>query len=141
MKRRRALQVAATLVAGSLAGCNNATRSSTPSTATLTPVDVPAGTVTVEVGPLGAPFFKPGTGDPLTVPTGTTVRFVWRTDDHNLVIDEQPEGGSWAGTPGGLEDLYNTGYVHEYTFEVPGRYTYYCAPHESAGMWGSIRVE
>lgn len=29
-------------------------------------------------------------------------------------------------------------YVH--TFETPGQYSYYCIPHESGGMTGSVRV-
>lgn len=29
----------------------------------------------------------------------------------------------------------------EWTFEVPGEYTYFCIPHEAAGMVANLTVE
>lgn len=38
------------------------------------------------------------------------------------------------------EGLIDEGESYEHTFEVPGRYEYYCIPHESAEMEGTVRV-
>lgn len=39
------------------------------------------------------------------------------------------------------EGLLAQGAEYEHTFEAPGTYEYYCIPHESSGMIGTIRVE
>lgn len=31
--------------------------------------------------------------------------------------------------------------TYRHTFEVPGRYEYYCIPHEGSGMVGTVRVK
>ncbi|WP_435182893.1 plastocyanin/azurin family copper-binding protein [Halobellus sp. EA9] len=97
-------------------------------------------TVTVTVGPGGSLVFEPGTSEPLQIAPGTTVKFVWDSDNHNIVVSSQPEGANWQGTPGGEAKLYNTGYTYTHTFETLGTYEYYCAPHQSAGMVGTIEV-
>jgi plastocyanin len=82
----------------------------------------------------------------LTVPRGATV--TWRntgaiahtaTDDPSKAQDKAnavlPAGASpWDS--GNVEP----GQSWSYTFETPGQYTYFCIPHESAGMVGRIRV-
>ena len=35
----------------------------------------------------------------------------------------------------------NQGEEFRHTFEVPGEYTYFCIPHEAAGMVASLTVE
>lgn len=97
-------------------------------------VDAPEGTEVVEVGPNGNLVFDP---DELTVSTGTTVRFVWQSNTHNVVVTSQPEDADWSGH----EDIENDGFSFESTFEVPGRYEYVCGPHQSQGMTGAIVVE
>jgi plastocyanin len=39
------------------------------------------------------------------------------------------------------DGLIANGQTFEHTFDRPGRYEYFCIPHESAGMTGTIRVE
>ncbi len=90
------------------------------------------------MGPGGNLVFEPAD---LTIAPGTTVNFVWESDNHNIVVDGQPDGAEWEGTPGGASDIYNTGYEYSHTFQTTGTYEYYCDPHLSAGMEGTITVE
>jgi plastocyanin len=95
------------------------------------------GTATVEVGagPSGLKF-TPGTDEALTIKPGTTVTFKWVSDGHNIVVESQPEGASWKGH----EPIENTGFSLEHTFDTKGTYEYFCQPHKSAGMVGTIEV-
>ena len=94
------------------------------------------GTETVTVGPGGSLVFSPGTDEPLRIAPGTTVEFVWESDNHNIVVESQPEDAGWEGH----EPLEDTGFTYEHTFETLGTYEYYCEPHRSAGMVGTIEV-
>ncbi|SFR41001.1 Plastocyanin [Halogeometricum rufum] len=94
------------------------------------------GSETVAVGPDGSLVFTPGTEEPLQITPGTTVTFNWESDNHNIVVDSQPEGAGWSGH----EPIENTGFTYEHTFETLGEYEYHCAPHKSAGMLGAIEV-
>jgi len=88
----------------------------------------------IMVGTSGAPLaFSP---DSVTISPGTTVTFSWGTDGHNIVVDSQPDGANW----GGVSSVENTGFEHQHTFETEGTYEYYCEPHLSAGMEGTIEV-
>jgi plastocyanin len=104
-------------------------------TETATALDLP-----VEVGPGGRLEFEPSGDRPLAVEPGTSVEFVWRSDNHNVVVDAQPEGADWRGTPGGPEKFYDEGYAYSHTFEVPGTYEFHCEAHEPAGMEGTVVV-
>ena len=92
-----------------------------------------------------------------TVEPGTTVR--WRNTDRGVhtvsaygdAIPDEAEyfatGGfgseqaakdAWyTNTAGGLDPQES----FEHTFDVPGEYSYYCIPHEAAGMVGTVIVE
>ena len=94
------------------------------------------GTATVEVGPNGNTVFTPGTEEPLYVKPGTTVKFVWESDTHNIVVESQPDGAGWEGH----ETIEDTGFEYEHTFDTKGTYEYFCQPHESLGMVGTIEV-
>lgn len=94
------------------------------------------GTETVKVGPNGDFVFTPGTNEPLAITPGTTVKFVWESDTHNIVVESQPEEANWEGH----ETIEDTGFEYEHTFEVKGTYEYFCQPHKSAGMTGTIEV-
>ena len=94
------------------------------------------GSEEVVVGPDGSLVFSPGTDEALQILPGTTVTFTWDSDNHNIVVDSQPEGAGWEG----YETIENTGFTYEHTFETLGTYEYYCAPHQSAGMVGTIEV-
>ncbi|MFC7226254.1 plastocyanin/azurin family copper-binding protein [Salinirubellus salinus] len=91
----------------------------------------------VIVGPGGSLVFEPAE---LYVKPGTTVNFVWESDLHNIVVESQPEGANWEGTEGGAADTYDTGHEYSFTFETTGTYEYYCAPHRSSGMVGTVIV-
>lgn len=93
---------------------------------------------TVTVGPNGDLSFDP---KEITVETGTTVTWVWESDNHNVVVESQPDGANWEGTEGGESDLYDEGHEYEFAFETTGAYEYFCAPHKSAGMVGTVVVE
>ena len=92
--------------------------------------DPPGGVEVVELVDFA---FEPS---PLAVAPGTTVEFVWITDNHNIVVDEQPADADWDG----YEAIENEGFLYEYTFEVEGVYEYHCAPHIGLGMVGEIDV-
>jgi plastocyanin len=93
----------------------------------------------VLVGPNAKNVFTPGTTDPLTIDAGTRVQWNWRSANHNIRVDEQPDAADWAGTAG--DGVYHTGHSHEHTFEVPGEYHYVCVPHEGLGMVADLVVE
>ncbi len=84
----------------------------------------------------------------LTIPVGDTV--TWRTVGvipHTSTADpeeaQSPE--EHVQLPQGAES-WNSGLVNqdeafERTFDVAGEYTYFCIPHEAAGMIGYLTVE
>jgi len=96
------------------------------------------GSKEVIVGPGGSLVFEPAE---LTIAPGTTVNFVWESDNHNIVVESQPDGAGWEGTKGGASKTYNTGHEYSHTFETTGTYEYFCQPHKTAGMVGSITVQ
>ncbi len=81
--------------------------------------------------------FEPGTSEALTIPPGTTVNFVWQTDNHNIEIDAAPAESEWEG----VSEIHNSGYETQHTFEVTGTYEFFCRPHLGQGMTGTIVVE
>lgn len=123
MNRRHFMRATGTVVvAGSLAGCSGNGNGGG------------GDENTVQVGPDNSLVFDP---DSLTVSSGTEVTFVWESDGHNIVVENQPNGADWAG----VEELKNTGFEHSQTFDTPGDYEYYCEPHQGQGMVGTITVE
>ncbi|WP_336364724.1 putative baseplate assembly protein [Halalkalicoccus salilacus] len=56
-------------------------------------------TVTIEVGVTtddNVPGFSPAA---VRIDPGTRVRFIWVTDGHTVVVENQPPGGDWPGHP------------------------------------------
>jgi len=96
------------------------------------------GSEEVVVGPGGELVYEPAD---LTVAPGTTVNFVWESDNHNVVPDSIPDDAQWEGTPGAPEETYDTGNDYSHTFDVEGTYDYFCQPHVGAGMEASITVQ
>lgn len=88
--------------------------------------------VTVAVGPGGELVFDPAR---VRISPGPTVRFVWDSDNHSIVVGEQP-AAAWDGH----ETVEDAGFSDAHTFTVPGRYEYWCRPHRTAGMEGTIFV-
>jgi plastocyanin len=89
---------------------------------------------TVAVGPGGSLVFDPAE---LTVDPGATVEFTWESNFHTVTVESQPDGANWSGTG---EETHDSGYTLTHTFEVAGTYEYYCQPHRSSGMEGTVVV-
>ncbi len=75
--------------------------------------------------------------DEITVSVGTTVTWEWGTNNHNVHVQNQPDGADWPGE----QEVFNEGHEYSYTFEVPGTYEYVCQPHASQGMAGAVVLE
>jgi plastocyanin len=87
--------------------------------------------------------FEPST---LTIPKGTTV--TWRNTGAvgHTVTDDPAKAANKADAalPSGVEPWdsgnINPGGTFQRTFDTPGTYTYFCIPHEAAGMVATITV-
>lgn len=90
--------------------------------------------VTVTVGPIGELIFDP---EAVRISTGTTVTWVWDSDNHNIVVGGQPPEADWEGH----EPIEKEGFTYTHTFTVAGLFEYWCQPHQSAGMEGTIIVD
>ncbi|MFC6953875.1 plastocyanin/azurin family copper-binding protein [Halorubellus litoreus] len=90
----------------------------------------------VEVAPDGFRF-SPET---FTIDAGDTVHWQWKDSGHNVRVREKPEDSDWTGTPGDASDTYGEGYLHAHTFDAPGEYECFCAPHQTLGLEGSFTV-
>lgn len=90
----------------------------------------------------------------LTIGVGGTVTWVFEAGDaHTVTADEDrlPAGAAFFTTGGAASEgearrelgdaLLTQGATFEHTFTEPGRYEYFCIPHESLGMKGVIIVE
>lgn len=80
--------------------------------------------------------FNPGTEEPLYVKPGTQVKWVWKSDGHNIVVESKPDGSDWSGH----EPIEDAGFTYTHTFETLGEYKYFCEPHKSLGMIADIVV-
>lgn len=88
---------------------------------------------TVLVGPETENVFDPAS---LEIQTGTEVTFVWESSGHSLIVDSQPDGADWSG----VSETQDQGYEHTHVFDVAGTYEYYCDPHRTFGMEGTVTV-
>jgi len=140
---RRALGLAAVLVlapacggASSPAGvASSFAATAEPSRSTVLATDAPSATpnATRSSGPalisMGEHFFDPSL---LKISVGTTV--IW----HNFgeqTHDIHARDGSFNSP------LLDQGGTFTFTFNKPGKYPYYCMPHEGDGMFAEIDVE
>ena len=92
----------------------------------------PAWAVDVQMGYDGNLIFEPAD---VTISAGETVHFVNNMlPPHNVIVEDRPDltHESLAMLPGEEFDI---------TFNDPGDYTYWCAPHRSAGMIVTVHVE
>jgi plastocyanin len=81
---------------------------------------------------LGGTSFSPSVID---VTAGTTVRWVVDDGSHTVTPDSRTQAGAWQ------EAGLSTGQTFEHTFTTAGQtYAYHCAPHQSLGMTGTVRV-
>ncbi|NBH76548.1 plastocyanin, partial [Rodentibacter pneumotropicus] len=63
---------------------------------------------------------------------------------HNVVFDEDevPAGVDVAKISMSEEDLLNAkGETYAVTLTAPGTYSFYCSPHQGAGMVGKVTVK
>lgn len=88
------------------------------------------------------------------VTVGNAVTWTNESDvTHSVTAREAslPDGAAYFAT-GGFESeqaarqhindgLISAGKTYQHTFEQAGTYDYYCIPHESSGMTGTVRVE
>ncbi|WP_332897202.1 cupredoxin domain-containing protein [Haladaptatus sp. CMSO5] len=110
------------------------TTEATTTTAEQTPVQ---SAITITVGQGGNLRFSPTRA---SVKVGGEVTWTWDSSGHNVRPRSQPDGANWEGTPGGDGTTYSKGEEFSFTFDVPGTYEYYCAPHQSFGMEGILEV-
>jgi plastocyanin len=101
---------------------------------------------TVMVGAGGSLVFTPAT---LSIRVGDTVRWTWGSSLHNVVSGPVVSGVGMADglfcspndTACGSAPILNMGDTYEHTFPVAGTFPYFCSPHASTGMVGSIVVQ
>lgn len=142
--RRAVLAGGVAAITAAVAGCSgtgstDATETKTATetaTRTATATATPSTTV-VDVAPGGEFVFSPGTDEAIRIAAGTTVRFVWRSDGHNIVVGSQPSDANWPGH----DPLESRGFELTHTFDVPGKYEFWCEPHKGLGMVGTLVVE
>jgi plastocyanin len=146
MNRRRVLALGGTALATTLAGCGSGDGGAGGDggdggdDATPTPTSSPTAQTgeapdqVIEVGADGLNFAPAE----VTVSSGATVEWQWVGDFHTVTVESQPEGENWDGT--GTE-THNEGYTHVHTFSTTGTYEYFCQPHRSSGMVGTLTVE
>ncbi|CAL9760822.1 unnamed protein product [Musa acuminata subsp. burmannicoides] len=79
-----------------------------------------------------------------SVPSGETIVFKNNAGfPHNVVFDEDeiPAGVNVGTISMSEEDLLNApGETYQVTLKEKGTYTFYCAPHQGAGMVGKVTV-
>lgn len=109
------------------------------------------GSIKGDVGMTSAHAFEP---EELTVQVGDTVTFSNDSSESHTVTayeDGLPDGatyfasGDFASEQEARDDvaggLIKPGKTFDVTFDEPGTYRYFCIPHESDGMAGTIVVE
>lgn len=86
-------------------------------------------------------MFVPST---ITVPAGEKITFKNNAGfPHNVVFDEDevPSGVDVSKISMSEEDLLNApGEVYSVTLTEKGTYSFYCSPHQGAGMVGKVTV-
>ena len=133
MRRRAVLKAGGLALAGVVAGCLGGSA---------------AAAVTVEM--TDGLAFEPAE---VAVTTGGTVTWVNAgTADHTVTAygADLPDGAAYFASGGYASEIaarrnVSGGLIgadgeYRHTFEQPGRHGYFCIPHESTGMIGSVRV-
>jgi plastocyanin len=70
----------------------------------------------------------------LSVPVGTTVRWVAAEAGHTVTPDDPAQAGAWQSAPLGPSESF------EHTFGQAGSFPFHCVPHRAAGMTGVVNV-
>jgi plastocyanin len=71
----------------------------------------------------------------VTIPVGSTVRWVNGGGSHTVTPGNPAQAGVWSNT-----DL-GPGATFEHEFGTAATYAYHCQPHQSMGMTGSVTVQ
>jgi plastocyanin len=99
-------------------------------------------TFMVTVGPGGALQFSPST---LTISAGDTVMWMWDSSGHTVNSGTTIEGDGLFCSPNnsgcGNNPASNAGAVYSHTFTETGTFPFFCRPHFSLGMRGTITVK
>jgi len=87
----------------------------------------------------GALVFEPSS---VSVKAGETVTFVNNVGfPHNVVFDEDAVPAGVNADAISHEDYFNApGEKYDLTLKEAGSYSFYCEPHQGAGMAGTITV-
>jgi len=101
--------------------------------------------VMVGAGPPPSLLFDPAT---LSIHMGDTVMWVWETPGHSVVSGtvsggmEMSDGKfcSPSDTNCGTLQVSNMGATYQHTFNTAGSFPYFCQPHGTLGMTGTIEV-
>jgi plastocyanin len=108
------------------------------------PPSAPAGDVAAEIGMTNRLRFS---ADTVRIRAGQTIRWRNTSDVVHTVTADASRAVNVASVrlPSGAQPFdsgnMTPGSAFEYTFTIPGEYTYFCIPHELAGMTGTIIVE
>jgi len=117
------------------------TTTTTPSTSTTTTTMGPT-THTVHVGPSETFTFSPSS---LTINVGDTVQWVWDSDVHTVTSGAECTADGMFCSPNDTNcasgTTSNAGATYEHTFTTAGTFSYFCTPHCTLGMVGSITVQ
>lgn len=71
----------------------------------------------------------------VTIEPGTLVRWTVNDGSHTVTPEDSEQPGVWT------EAALSTGQTFEHLFETPDEvYDYFCVPHQSVGMTGSVTV-
>jgi plastocyanin len=118
-----------------------------PGDSSITCNGTPA-THAVTVGPNSSLTFSPSA---LTICPGDTVTWTWAGSGHDVTSgtngtpDNNFCNGATSGDPGdtncAMAPLENAGFVYSHVFPTAGTFPYYCRPHFSFGMTGTITVQ
>jgi plastocyanin len=97
---------------------------------------IAAATFNVEVGPGGSFVFSP---DTVNINTGDTVTWTFMTGGHSTTSGTScayngPGPNTWNS------GILNSGATFDFTFNTPGTFPYFCIPHCTFGMVGTVNV-
>jgi plastocyanin len=142
--RRRVLATSATALAVGLAGCSsgndgNSTQGSGNTVEMTSGLKYDPETITVSVGDTVTWKNTGSVGHSVTayedkIPDGAAYFASGGFDSESAARDAYTPGDADSGDiPGGES--------YEHTFDTAGTYEYFCIPHESSGMKGTVEVE
>ena len=95
-----------------------------------------AETIEVEVDPPGS--FHKFVPEVVNINPGDTVRWIWRGQTQHTVTSGDINTGQQDGIFN--SPLRDAPYQFSYTFNTAGKFDYFCVPHRTMGMYGTVNV-